>query len=185
MPQVFPAFLAPILAAPARLASCRPLFPAANASAKKKPPLPETCRGRGGALAARPPWGAGRGLILFWISWGGLWAFQAGLRRALGFAALGGSVLGLDLGEIPGGGLNHQPVLQALGAHPDPHGPAVDLVPHRLEVGPPDLLGLVVGVGDVMAILRGLAAKLANSGHCPDLLGSSVEIRLWGRNLFI
>jgi hypothetical protein len=38
-------------------------------------------------------------------------------------------------------------------------------MPHGLQVGKPNFLGFIVGVGNVMAVLRGFSANIANSGH--------------------
>jgi hypothetical protein len=34
-----------------------------------------------------------------------------------------------------------------------------------LKVGPPNFLGLVVGMGNIMAVLRSFTAQLTNTGH--------------------
>src|SRR6185295_7612608 len=54
---------------------------------------------------------------------------------------------------------------QAAGAYPDMTHAAFDLGPHPLEVGLPGAGGHVVGVADIAAEGRALAADLALFGH--------------------
>ena len=55
----------------------------------------------------------------------------------------------------------------ALGAGPDPGGRPIHQHAHRLEIGIPAPPRLVVGVADVVAARRPLAADVTNSCHVP------------------
>jgi hypothetical protein len=69
--------------------------------------------------------------------------------------------------EISLNWLFHQTLLNALGASTDPFYCTIGcLVPHRLQIRLPQLFGLIVGMGNIIAILGRFAADFANAGHC-------------------
>jgi hypothetical protein len=58
-----------------------------------------------------------------------------------------------------------QALFNALGAGTNSFHMAALLVAHRLKVWLPELFGLVIGVGNVVAVLRGFAAYVTDAGH--------------------
>jgi hypothetical protein len=70
-----------------------------------------------------------------------------------------------NFGQVSGSGLIDLAAFDALGADPNPGGGPIDDMANRLQIGLPDLLGFVIGVGNVIAVLRALSAKIAYAGH--------------------
>jgi len=89
-----------------------------------------------------------------------------------------GLLRGLVLGApLPDRSLDHLAAAQAAGADPDPAHAAVDHRADPLEVGLPGARRDVVGVADIAAEGRPLAAELALLGHVDSLLATSPKGR--------